>query len=120
MTNDKINILLLDNNSSRLNTVASLITGLGYCVTPKRTIGQYSFEENNYDIVLAHFGNPEVEDRIATGDWNSGDAVMVFFSGMFSLPRKKDDYGVWWVSAFFMEKSENISLLLKEAYEQWL
>ena len=120
MTNDKKNILLLDNNSSRLNTVASVITGLGYCVTPKRTIGQYSFEENNYDIVLAHFGNTEVVDHIATGDWNSGDAVMVFFSGMFSLPREKDVYGVWWVSAFFMEKSENISLLLKEAYEQWL
>jgi hypothetical protein len=120
MTNDKINILLIDNNSSRLNTVASVIVGLGYSVTPKRSIGQYGYEENNYDIVLAHYGNTEVEDHILTGDWNSGDAVMIYFSGGLSVPREKDSYGNWWVSAFFMEKRENISLLLKEAYEQWL
>ena len=119
MTTNKINILLIDNNSSRLNTVASVIAGLGYSVTPKRSIGSYGYEENNYDIVFAHYGNKEVEDHIATGDWNSGDAVKIYFSGGFSLPREKQ-YGEWWVSASYIEKRENISLLLKEAYEQWL
>ena len=120
MTNNKINILLIDNDSSRLNTVASVIAGLGCSVTPKRSIGQYGYEENNYDVVLAHFGNKEVEDHIVTGDWNSGDAVKIYFSGGFSVPREKDRYGEWWVSASYIEKRENISLLLKEAYEQWL
>ena len=120
MINEKLNILLLDNNSPRLNTVASVIAGYGYSVTPKRSIGQYSFEENNYDIVLAHYGNIEVEESIATGDWNSGDAVMIFFSGGFFEPKEKDSYGIWWVSSSYMENRANLCILLKEAYEQWL
>ena len=117
---DKLNILLLDCNSARLHTTTSLINCCDkgkYCIDPRESVDQYTFENNNYDIVLAHYGNEEVEESIADGDWNSGDAVIIFFSGYFD--KDKEEYkGVWWVSASYLEKKKNICILLKEACEQ--
>ena len=117
---DKLNILLLDCYRDRLNRTESSIRCCddgSYCIDPRLSIDQYNFENNNYDIVLAHYGNEEVEESIADGDWNSGDAVIIFFSGGFD--KDKEEYkGVWWVSASYLEKKKNICILLKEACEQ--
>ena len=118
---DKLNILLLDCNSARLHTTTSLINCCDegkYCIDPRESVDQDSYENNNYDIVLAHHGNEEVQESIADGDWNSGDAVIIFFSGGFDKDKEQDDYGDWWVSASYIEERKNICILLKEACEQ--
>ena len=122
MIKNKINILLLDDNNARLNRTSSLINGCGdgsYYVDPQMSIDQKTYESNNYDIVLAHYSNKEVYESIEDNDWDSGDAVMIFFGGVFSLDKKEED-GDWFVSASFLQNGENICKLLKEAYEQWL
>mgnify|MGYP000165002447 CR=1 FL=1 len=117
---DKLNILLLDCNEVRLHTTTSFINCCDegkYCIDPRPSVDQYTFENNNYDIVLAHYGNEEVEESIADGDWNSGDAVIIFFSGYFD--KDKEEYkGVWWVSASYLEKKKNICILLNEVCRQ--
>ena len=118
---DKLNILLLDCNSARLHRTTSLIKCRDdgrYCIDPRLSVDQYNYENNNYDIVFAHHSNKEVEESIEDQDWNSGGAVVIFFSGGLSLDKKKDLNGVWWVSASYIEKRENICILLKEACEQ--
>jgi len=112
---DKLNILLLDCNRDRLNRIESLIRCCDdgrYCIDRRLSIGQDDYENNNYDIVFAHHGNKEVQDndmRI----WNSGEAVIVFFSGGMN-----QDYleykGKWFVSASFIQKPKKICMLLKD------
>ena len=112
---DKLNILLLDCNEARLHRITSLINCCNegkYCIDPRPSIGQDDYENNNYDIVFAHQGNKEVQDndmRI----WNSGEAVIVYFSGEFRKDRAEQN-GKWYVSASFMEKRGNICKLLKD------
>jgi len=85
---NKLNILLLDNNDRRLHNSASLMQCCGdFCINPKSTIKQDDYESNSYDII---------------------------FSGGFPVDKEMDDYGTWWVSASHMEKKENICILLKE------
>ena len=82
-------------------------------IDPRLSIDQYNFENNNYDIVFAHYGNKEVEENIRDSDWNPGDAVIIYFSGEFRKDRAEQN-GKWYVSASFMEKRENICKLLKD------
>ena len=112
---DKLNILLLDCNRDRLNRIESLIRCCDdgrYCIDRRLSIGQDDYENNNYDIVFAHQGNKEVQDNDMRV-WNSGKAVIIYFSGEF---RKDGKYlnGKWYVSASFIEKRENICTLLKD------
>ena len=112
---DKLNILLLDNNRDRLLTTTSLIKccdANSYCIDPKPGIDQDSYENNNYDIVFAHYGNKEAEN-IRDSDWSSGKAVIIYFGGEFRK-NKKYPNGKWYVSASFLEKRENICKLLKD------
>ncbi|MDA8905195.1 hypothetical protein N9I58_01885 [Candidatus Thioglobus sp.] len=116
MTKNNLNILLLDNNRDRLNRTNSLIKccdSSRYCVDPQLKVDQEAYESNNYDIVLAHYGNKEVEQSIADGDWDSGGAIIIFFSGGFD--KDKEEFNdVWWVSASYIDKKENIYTLLNE------
>jgi hypothetical protein len=122
MIKNKLNILLLDDNNDRLLKTSSSIKFCDdgrYCVDAQTSIDQKTYESNNYDIVLAHSSNKEVYESIEDNDWDSGDAVMIFFSGAFTIEKIIED-GEWFVSASFLQKRENICILLKEAYEQWL
>ena len=113
---DKLNILLLDCYRDRLNRTESSIRCCddgSYCIDPRLSIDQYNFENNNYDIVFAHYGNKEVEESIRDSDWNPGDAIVIYFSGEFKQDSFKHD-GKWYVSASFMEKRKNICMLLKD------
>ena len=112
---DKLNILLLDNNRDRLLTITSLMKCCdegSYCIDPKPSIDQYSYENNNYDIVFAHYGNKEVAS-IRDSDWSSGKAIIIFFGGEFRK-NKKYQNGKWYVSASFVENKKNICMLLKD------
>jgi len=112
---NKLNILLLDNNDRRLHNSASLMQCCGgFCINPKSTINQDDYESNSYDIIFAHYGNKEVQEHIADSDWDSKNAIIIIFSGGFPVDKEMDDYGIWWVSASHMEKKENICILLKE------
>ena len=80
---DKLNILLLDCNEARLHRITSLINCCNegkYCIDPRPSIGQDDYENNNYDIVFAHYGNKEVEESIRDADWNSGNARFIWQS----------------------------------------
>ena len=113
---DKLNILLLDCNGDRLNRIESLIRCCDdgrYCIDRRLSIGQDDYENNNYDIVFAHYGNKEVEESIRDSDWNPGDAVVIFFSGELKQDCSEHN-GKWYVSASFIEKRENICTLLKD------
>jgi len=115
---NKLKILLLDNNRSRLHNSSLLIQCCGdYCIDPKSSISRHDYESNDYDVIFAHYGNKEVEESIADSDWDSGGATIVFFSGGFLTPKVKDE-GFWYVSASYMEKRENICTLLKEVCEK--
>lgn len=116
---NKLKILLLDNNSMRLHDSILLIQCCGdFCINPKPTINQVDYESNNYDVIFAHLGNREVRDYIADEDWNSNGAVIVIFSGGLLKDKEMDRYGVWWVSATYLEKKENICVLLEEVFEK--
>ena len=113
---DELNILLLDCNSARLHRTTSLMKCCDdgrYCIDPRESVDQDNYENNNYDIVFAHHSNKEVEESIEDQDWNSGGAVVIFFSGGFVLDKDEQD-GAWYVSASFMEKGGNICKLLKD------
>ena len=113
---DKLNILLLDCYKDRRDSTESFIRCCdegSYCIDSKSSIDQYSYENNNYDIVFAHYGNKEVEESIRDSDWNSGKAVIIYFSGEFRKDRKYLN-GKWYVSASFIEKRKNICMLLKD------
>ena len=116
MIKNKLNILLLDDNNDRLLKTSSSIKFCDdgrYCVDSQTSIDQKTYESNNYDIVLAHYGNKEVEQSIADGDWDSGGAIIIFFSGGFDKDKEKFN-DVWWVSASYIDKKENIYTLLNE------
>lgn len=116
---NKLKILLLDNNSERLRSSTSLMHCCSdCCIDPKLTINQHDYESNNYDVIFAHYGNKEVRDYIADDDWSSNGAIIVVFSGGLSRDKKMDDYGIWWVSATYLEKKENICALLEEVFEK--
>jgi len=116
---NKLKILLLDNNSERLRSAALLIHCCGdFCINPKSTISQYEYESNDYDVIFAHYGNKEVRDYIADDDWNSNGATIIIFSGEFSKNKVMDDYGIWWISAPYLEKKENICTLLQEVFKK--
>jgi hypothetical protein len=112
---NKLNILILDNNRDRLLTTTSLIKCCddgGYCVDPKPSIDQDSYENNHYDVVFVHYGNLEA-DSIRDCDWNSDKAVIVYFGGEFRKDKKFRN-GRWYVSPSFIGKKENICSLMKE------
>jgi hypothetical protein len=116
---NKLKILLLDNNGERLRSTTSLIHCCGdFCINPKSTINKYDYESNYYDVIFAHYGNKEVRDYIADDDWNSNGAIIIIFSGSLSKDKQIDDYGVWWISASYLEKKENICTLLREVIEK--
>ena len=116
---NKLKILLIDNNSMRLRDSTSLIQCCGdFCINPKTTINQHDYETNDYSVIFAHLGNKEVRDYIVDDDWNSNGAIIVIFSGGLSKDKQMDDYGVWWVSATYLEKRENICALLQEVFEK--
>jgi len=112
---DKLNILLLDCNEARLHRITSLINCCNegkYCIDPRPSIGQDDYENNNYDIVFAHQGNKEVQDNDMRV-WNSGEAVIVYFSG--GINQDYFEYNdKWYVSASFIQKPKNICTLLKD------
>jgi len=84
-----------------------------YHVCSRLTINQHDYESDSYDIIFAHHGNKEVEESIADSDWDSGDAVVIIFSGGFSDSKDLHEE-IWYVSAAYMESKENICTLLKE------
>jgi len=119
MMENKLKILLIDNNSMRLRGSTSLMQCCGdFCIDPKSTVSQNDYESSSYDVVFAHYGNKEVRDYIADDDWSSNGAVIIVFSGSLSKDKQMDDYGVWWVSASYLEKKENICTLLSEVVEK--
>jgi hypothetical protein len=112
---DKLNILLLDDNRDRLLTTTSLLKCCdegAYCIDPKASIDQDNYENNNYDVVFAHYGNKETES-IRDSDWSSGKAIIVYFGGEFRKDKKYRN-GKWYVSASFIGKKENICNLMKD------
>ena len=116
---NKLKILLIDNNSMRLRDFALLMQCCGdYCINPKSTVSQNDYESSSYDVVFAHHNNKEVRDYIVDDDWSSNGAIIVIFSGSFSKDKEMDPYGVWWVSASYLEKKENICVLLQEVFEK--
>jgi hypothetical protein len=117
---DKLNILLLDDNNPRLHKTTSLMQCCdsdAYCIDPRTNIDQYDYENNDYSIIFVHDGNKEVQDHIYDSDWDSRDAVVVFFSGGFDIDKVMDD-GAWWISATYMEKKKNICTLLREVCQK--
>jgi len=117
----KLKILLLDNNNERLRGSTSLMHCCGdCCIDPRLTINQHDYESNDYDVIFAHYSNKEVREYIVHDDWDSKNSVIVFFGGDFSTNKEKDPYesGVWWVSASYLEKKENICVLLQEVFEK--
>jgi hypothetical protein len=115
---NKLKILLLDNNKERLHNSELLIRCCGdYRVCSRLSVNQHDYESSNYDVIFAHLGNKEVEESIADLDWDSGDAVVIIFSGGFSDSKDKDE-GIWYVSAAYMESEENICTLLKEVCKE--
>lgn len=101
-------LLLLDNRSSRLQELATSVTELHrFDVVARVSIGQAEFERSQFDIIIAHYNNPEtflIEDQ-----WNRYQARLIIFSGGFVRDHELHD-GIEYVCFEFLQSDLHILL----------